>query len=152
MAFGAQTLFNAIESHALASGLFDSVNTFEPKSAPGGNLHCAIYVSTLNPLATGSGLNSTTGVVTIMARIYVNMTQEPQDKIDPLVFAAMDTLLEDFSGDFTLGGSARNIDLLGMSGESLSARTGYITIDQTMFRSVDITIPIIVSDVFTQAP
>ena len=152
MAFGAQTLFNAIESHARASGLFDSVNTHEPKSAPGGNLHCAIYVSTLAPFQAGSGLATTTGVVVIMARIYMKMIQEPQDKIDPLIFAATDTLMEAFSRDFDLGGSARNIDLLGQSGEALSGRTGYIEIDKKLYRSVDITIPIIVNDVFTQAP
>ena len=152
MAFGAQTLFNAIESHAKASALFDSVNTFEPKSAPGGNLHCAIYVSSLGPVPAGSGLAATTGVLTIMARIYLPMKQEPQDKIDPTIVAATDTLMEDFSGDFTLNGSARNIDLLGQTGESLSARAGYITIDQTVFRSMDITIPIVVNDVFTQTP
>ncbi len=152
MAFGAQTLFNAIESHALASGLFDSVNTHEPKSAPGGKLHCAIYVSTLRPMPAGSGLASTTGVVTIMTRIYLPMIQEPQDKIDPTIIAATDTLMADFSGDFTLGANARNIDLLGRTGESLEARAGYITIDQTTFRSMDITIPIIVNDVYTQAP
>ena len=152
MAFGAQTLFNAIESHAKASGLFDSVNTFEPKSAPSGKLHCAIYVSTLAPVAIGSGLAATTGVLTIMARIYLPMKQEPQDKIDPIIVAATDTLLEDFSGDFTLGGNARNIDLLGQTGESLSARAGYITPDKTIYRSMDITIPIVVNDVFTQAP
>ncbi len=151
MAFGAQTLFNAIESHAKASGLFDSVNTFEPKSAPSGKLHCAIYVSTLGPVPTGSGLATTAGVLTIMAKIYLPMIQEPQDKIDPTIIAATDTLMEALSGDFTLGDSARNIDLLGQTGESLSARAGYITPDKTMYRSMDITIPIIVSDVFTQA-
>ena len=151
MAFGAQTLFNVIESHAKASGLFDSVNTHEPKSAPGGNLHCAIYVSELKPAPIGSGLAATTGVLTIMARIYLPMKVEPQDSIDPTIAAATDTLLEDFSGDFTLSGNARNIDLLGQTGEALSARAGYITIDQTSFRSMDITIPIVVNDVFTQA-
>lgn len=148
--FAAQTLFDAIESHALASGLFDSVNTHEPKSAPGGEVHCAIYVARLGPLPAGSGLRQTTGVVTIMARIYVPMIQEPQDKIDPGIVVATDTLMADFSGDFTLGGNARNIDLMGQSGESLSARAGYIQIDQTVFRSMDITIPIIVNDVWTQ--
>ncbi len=150
--FGAQTLFNKIESHAKASGLFDSVNTHEPKSAPGGNLHCAIYVSTLRPAPVNSGLAATTGVITIMARVYIPMIQEPQDKIDPLIVAATDTLMANLSVDFTLGGSARNIDLLGSTGESLEARAGYITIDQTMYRSMDITIPIIVNDVFPQVP
>ena len=148
--FGAQTLFNKIESHAKASGLFDAVNTHEPKSAPTGELYCAIYVSTLRPMPAGSGLATTTGVITLMARIYLDMLRDPQDKIDPVIIAAADTLMEDFSGDFTLGGNARNIDLLGSSGESLEARAGYIIIDQTMFRSMDITIPIIVNDVFPQ--
>ncbi len=150
--FGGQTLFNAIESHAKGSGLFDSVNAHEPKSAPGGRLHCAIYVSGLRPMPLGSGLAATTGVVTVMARIYIPMIQEPQDKIDPTIIAATDTLMSKYSGDFTLGGNARNIDLLGQTGESLEARAGYITIDQTSFRSMDITIPIIVSDVFPQVP
>ncbi len=152
MAFGAQTLFNKIESHAKASGLFDSVNTHEPKSAPGGKLHCAIYVSTLRPMPLGSGLASTTGVVTIMARIYLPMIREPQDKIDPTIVAAADTLMSKYSGDFSLGGNVKNIDLLGQTGESLEARGGYITIDKTTFRTMDITIPIIVNDVYTQAP
>ena len=152
MAFASQTIFNAIESHARTSGLFDSVNTHEPKSAPGGDLHCAIYVSTLRPMPAGSGLAATTGVMTVMARIYLDMVRDPQDKIDPVIIAAADTLMEDFSGDFTLGANARNIDLLGQTGEFLEARAGYITIDQTIFRSMDITIPIIVNDVFTQAP
>ncbi len=150
--FGAQTLFNKIESHAKGSGLFDSVNTHEPKSAPGGKLHCAIYVTGLRPMPLGSGLASTTGVVTLIARIYLPMIQEPQDKIDPTIVAAADTLMSKYSGDFSLGSSARNIDLLGSTGESLEARAGYITIDQTVFRSMDITIPIIVNDVYTQAP
>ena len=150
--FGAQTLFDAVESHAKASGLFDGVNTHEPKSAPTGDLYCAIFVSTLRPMPLSSGLASTTGVVTLMARIYVDMIREPQDKIDPAIIAATDTLMAVYSADFSLGGSARNIDLLGSTGESLEARAGYITIDQTVFRSMDITIPIIVNDVFPQVP
>lgn len=149
--FGAQTIFDAIQSHALATGLFDTVNTHEPKSSPGNQVHCAIYVSGLGPVPLASGLRTTTGLLVVMARIYVNMLQEPQDKIDPNIVAATDTLLADFSGDFTLGDNVRNIDLLGQSGQSLSARAGYITIGDTMFRSMDITVPIIVNDVYTQS-
>lgn len=152
MSLGAAAVFNSVKSHALASGLFPGgVNTHEPKSAPS-DAHCAIYVSDIRPVPQGSGLTKTTAVLDVMARVYVRMLQEPQDAIDPNIVAVTDKFMEDLSGDFELGGNARNIDLLGQSGKQLSARAGYIQIDSTMFRSMDITIPIIVSDAFTQAP
>ena len=151
MALGAKTIFDAIQSHALASGLFARVNTHEPKSAPTGGPHMAVYVSEVRPYALASGLAATSALIVLMGRIYLPMISEPQDMIDPTITAAVDTIMEDLSGDFSLGDNAMAVDLLGMSGENLGARAGYITIDQTVFRSMDITIPVIIADAFTQA-
>lgn len=149
MSLAYKTIVKALESHAQKTGLFLSTAIHEPKDAPG-KLHCAFYVAGIRPYPQGSGLNKSSAVVTIMGRVYVNMIQEPQDDIDPAVVAATDTLMQKYSTDNTLGSNLMTIDLLGMSGEQLAARAGYINVGGTMFRSMDITIPCIVVDAWTQ--
>jgi hypothetical protein len=145
-------IFNAVQSHAMAAGLFERVNTAEPKGAPGNGLSCAIWVDEIGPVPRGSGLTATTARVVLQVRVFTNMLQEPPDAIDPNVVAAVDALMTAYSGDFELGGEARNVDLLGQAGTPLSARAGYVTLDQTMFRVVTIQLPVIVNDAWTQAP
>ena len=152
MSLGSQTVFNALQSHAQATGLFAKVNTVEPKAAPTGRAHMALYVAAIKAAGGLSGLNSSSAVLVIMGRIYLPFLQEPADAIDPEITAATDQIMEDLSADFELGGAAFAVDLLGMAGQPLEARAGYITVDQTPFRSMDITIPVIISNAFTQSP
>lgn len=147
---GISALIDAITSHASATGLFDSVQGHEPKSAPGNGLTCAVFVANVGPARTGSGLATTTVRVELTARIYKPFISQPEDLIDPGVVDACDEFMTALSGDFSLGGNARNVDLLGAQGTPLSARAGYQTIDKNTYRVLDITIPIIVNDAFTQ--
>jgi hypothetical protein len=144
-------ILDPLVSHALASGLFERVNTVEPKSPPGTRLHAAIWVQDVRPQPEGSGLASTTGRLTFFARLYSNMLQDPPDAIDPNLLDAVSVLMGAYSGDFTLGGMVREVDLLGNGGEPLSARAGYITISGTMYRCMDITLPLIINDIWEQA-
>lgn len=150
MALNATALFNAMESHALASGLFESVNGHEPKSAPSNGLTAAVWSQTIGPAPRGSGLAVTSGLLTFFLRIFQNMLMEPQDAIDPLVLNAVDKLFAAYSGDFTLGGLVRNVDLLGATGTALSAQAGYINQDGRLYRAMTITIPLIVNDLWSQ--
>lgn len=148
MSLNTVAILNALQSHAQATGLFDRVNTHEPKNAPGNGLTVAIWVDTIVPY--DSSLVATTVVTTYMARIFTNMLMEPQDSIDPYILDAADVLMTAYSGDFELGSQARCIDLLGQSGTSLFAKAGYVTIDNKMYRVMDITVPVIINDVWTQ--
>jgi hypothetical protein len=147
------TILDGITSHALASGWFERVNvrTGEPKNAPGSGLTVAVWAQAVDPIPQRSGLSSTTSRVELMERIYSNMLQEPVDMIDPNVIKATDVLCTAYSGDFTLNGSIAEIDLLGAYGTPMRAQAGYVTINQTMFRCMDITLPLIVNDLWTQA-
>jgi hypothetical protein len=145
-------LFTKVESHALKLALFERVNTHEPKNAPGKGLSAAIWVQRIGPAPTDSGLAATTARIELRVRIYSSMLQEPQDSIDPNILAAVVKLLEQYSEDFTLGGTIRNVDVLGQTGEPLGAQAGYINQDGKMMRVMDITLPLIVNDVWTQAP
>lgn len=143
-------LLDALVSHALTRGRFERVNTHEPKNAPGGGLTCAIWVDRIEPQPLGSGLTSTTGRLTFLVRLFSSMLQEPQDAIDPDLLDAVVDLLGAYSGDFTLGGLVRNVDLLGMSGPGLSAQAGYLNQDGKVYRVVTVTLPLIINDIWDQ--
>lgn len=145
-------LFDAVESHALASGLFDAVNTHEPKAAPGSGLSCSVWLQNIAPAQGGSGLNQTSARIELSVRLYTNMITEPADMIDPDLLAACIALMEDYSGDFELSSvsSVRAIDLLGTYGTGLSSDAGYLNLDGQLYRVITITLPIVVNDLWQQ--
>lgn len=144
------TLFAQVESAALGLAVFESVNMHEPKSAPGNGVRAACWVQDIRPVGRASGLSKTSGVVTFQFRIYTSFMQMPYDQIDPNALTAATTLLNAFSGKFTLGGTVRNIDLLGMYGTAMGAQAGYLTQDSKTFRVMTVTLPVVIDDLWTQ--
>lgn len=152
MAINSQRLIDDLASHAMALGYFDRVNQHEPKNKPGRGLTCAMWIDRIQPALGQSGLVSTTARVTFNVRIYTSMLQNPQDAIDPNVMIATDALMEAYSGDFTLGGDAAYIDLMGITqGHTLEAQSGYINIDNMVYRVMTLSVPVIVNDAWPQA-
>ena len=145
-----QDLLDHVVSHAQMTGYFDRVNQHEPKSAPGNGISVAVWVDSVEPVS--SGLASTTSRIVFNLRLYAPMLQEPQDAIDPNLTNALSALFDEYSGDFTFDGNVQCIDLLGKEGVSLSAKAGYLNQDSKIFRVYTITLPVIVNDVWTQAP
>lgn len=146
------TIVAAAESHLLASGYFDAVNRHEPKKAPGLGITAAVWLMEVLPAAERSGLDSTSARVELRVRLYLPMLREPLDAIDPEVLAVVDALMAAYSGDFTLDGAVAYVDLLGSVGTPLQARSGYLRQDGTLYRVVDIWLPLIVNDLWTQTP
>lgn len=150
MAIGVVDIFDQVVSHAERTGLFETVNSHEAKSAPSNGLHCEVWVDRLNPVPPGSGLTATTGVLILSVRLLTSMLAEPQDEIDPGLLSAADSLMAEYSGDFELGGKVRSIDLLGQTGTAMSLRCGYIDIDNKKFRVFEIALPLIINDIWDQ--
>lgn len=144
------SLFAQAQSHLMTLGLFQAVNSHEPKNAPGNGLHCAIWVQAIVPLPRASGLAATTGRVELRARIMSSMLQEPQDSIDPAILTAVTTVMSEYSGNFTLGGTVRDVDLLGQFGVALSAQAGYLTLGNKLYRVMDVTLPVVINDLYVQ--
>lgn len=143
-------LFDAVLSKLLTLGIFQTVNQHEPKSAPGLGTRASMWVDSMRPIPGASGLNATSGVVTFNVRVYSNFLQMPLDGIDPDILTATSTVLNAFSAGFTLGGTVRAIDLLGMYGAAMEARAGYVTQDGKVYRLMDVTLPMIINDLWTQ--
>lgn len=150
MSLDIRTILGAVESHALQSGYFEDVNGHEPKSAPQNGLTCAIWVEQIGPARGGSGLDSTSVRLALFVRLYTPMLQQPEDAIDPDLMTALDALMAAYSGDFTLDGMLREVDLMGRYGDPLSARAGYLTTSGAEYRVMTITLPLIVNDLWEQ--
>lgn len=150
MALDIRTILSAVESHALASGHFVTVNGHEPMSPPTSGITAAVWVEHIGPARGASGLTSTTTRLALYVRLYTSLVQQEPDAIDPDLMTALDTLMAAYSGDFELGGLIRNVDLLGAYGDPLSARAGYLAEGGSEYRVMTITLPLIVNDLWAQ--
>lgn len=153
MTIRSQDLIDRLASHAASTGLFDRVTGHEPKNKPGRGLTAAVWVDRIEPARSRSGLNFTDARVVMNVRIYTNMIQDPPDGIDPAVMTAVDKLFEAYTGDFQLGDESRFIDVLGMTqSHPMIAQSGYINIDNMVYRVLTMTVPIIIEQAWRQTP
>jgi hypothetical protein len=141
---------DVLTSHAQARGGFGQVLKHEPLSAPGSGLTYAVWVGDIDPIPAASGLASTSARVVFNGRLYLPADTEPVDGVDIQLADAATDLMGLYTGDFTLGGSVRNIDLLGAHGTTMRARLGYLDIGSTTYRISTISIPTIHSNIWGQ--
>lgn len=152
MSLDVETILDKVVSHAAASGLFERVNTHEVKNPPGRGLTCEIWSDIERPIGSASGLDSVTVLMVLMVRIRAPWLTEPQDALEPEMVRAVDTLCTAYCGDFTLDGAVRQVDIFGAYGMQLEARAGYLRQDGTEYRIKDIVLPLVVNDVWAEAP
>jgi hypothetical protein len=140
-----RTIRNTLISHALASGQFDSVNAHPPDAVPGTGVHAIVEFASMR--RASSGLASTSMRVVLTVSVYLSVEQEPADDIDPRAVDAADALYAAYIGDFELGGNVRNIDVT-----ELAADAGYARVGGVELRAVVIAVPVVVNDVYAEAP
>lgn len=147
-------IFDAVVSDVQASGYYDRVNLHEPKRKPGSGLTAAIWVQNIQPLGEASGLAISSGLLIFQMRSYMNMLKESQDSIDPAMLKAVSSIIRRYHDnfDFGLDPVVRNVDVFGQFGTKLSATAGYLEQDGTMFRIMDLMVPVVVNDIWPQIP
>lgn len=151
MSLATTDIRDAVVTHALSVGIFDQVNQHQPKNPPGTGLSCSITGDRIGGIRS-SGLASLSARLVLTVQIFYSMQSEPADDIDAVVLDAIDQLFTAYCGDFTLGGLVRAVDLIGSDGQGLDAVLGYVTIDGIDYRHAAITLPLIINDVWTEAP
>ena len=142
----AKALFDAVKSYAEQLGIFEAVATHDPWNAPGNRLFCSITLGPVRPLPADSGMAAVTGQVTLMIRVWSSLMQKPLDSIDPEVLGTLSLLLGQLAGGFTLGGTVRDVDLMG-----LSAAPAYVDFEGKPFRVIEITCPVVINDMWAEA-
>jgi len=143
-AAAATALFSALTSALKQLAAFQQVDVGEPVSPPGNRLYCSLMLGPVRPAS--SGLSATSGEVTFLIRIWSKAQQRPLEKIDPEILAAAAAVMGKLSGQFTLAGTVRNINLMTMSG-----LPGWIEFEGEPYRVMEITVPIVINDMFSQS-
>lgn len=144
-------ILDAMVSHAMSTGYFQQVNEHESKQSAFEGLTCEIWIETVSPVKS-SGLDTTSLRIQFQVRIYSGTMQEPYDDVDSGLVTALDALMRAYVGDFTLGGLIRHVDVFGAHGSHLMARTGFVNHDGKEFRVFSVNVPLIVDDLWDQAP
>lgn len=145
-------LINAVASIVLGSGLFTAVSSHEPASLPATGMAAAVWMQGIGPLKKLSGLAGTAARVELRLRIYTPLITGNMDSIDPSMTSAASEMIRRLSADFTLNGEIFAADLLGAQGNPLSAKADYYKQGDQFYRIYDITVPLLVDDVWAQAP
>lgn len=143
-------IFDAVVSDVQATGYFDLVNQFEPKRKPHTKMEAGVWLQHIQPIDRASGMAATSARLLFIVRMYKAMLSHPQSTIDPIMMKAASNIMRRYHDDFDFGGTIRNVDLLGQFGVGLDAQAGYLEIDGTNFRIMDIQVPCIVNDVWPQ--
>lgn len=143
---------SAATSHAQELGSFEQVLGHEPVSAPGSGLTYAMWVSDVSPVPARSGLDSVSARLELTGRVFMPADSQPEDDVDVAVTGAVNGLMRAYCGDFTLGDTVANVDLLGAHGTRLQAKFGYTRLDSTTYRVATLTVPLIINDAWTEAP
>ena len=71
--------------------------------------------------------------------------------LEASVALAVSQISSNLIGEFDLGATMRSIDVGGQYGQAMTASFGYVTIGQTVFRTADLMVPLIVDGSASQA-
>jgi hypothetical protein len=154
MAFNIKATLDAISSHIARTGYVNDVRIGEPVSPPDAidKMHAAIYMASAGVVSLT--LSTTIEVHSVMVRLYRRAAFGQGDdagQVEAEMALAVSQVTSNLVGEFDLGATMRNIDIAGQYGQSLSATWGYVTIGNTVFRTVDLTVPLVVDGSATQA-
>lgn len=141
MAFDITTTINLVVSFLQKRGEYSFVQIGEPKSPPRGDLAASVFVSDAS--VVGVTLQTTIEIHELTIRLYRNMMEEPEEDNELRISQAVTGIVSDLLGDYDLGASVRNI-AVGEYGRTISATYGYLDVGGTMYRMVDISVPLVV--------
>jgi hypothetical protein len=154
MAFNIKATLDAIASHIARTGYVAETRIGEPSSPPDAvdKLHAAIYMASASVVQLTLSTTIEQHVVTV--RLYRRAAFGQGDdagQVEAEMALAVSQISSNLIGEFDLGATMRAIDIAGQYGQAFNAQYGYVSIGTTMFRTVDITVPLIVDGSATQA-
>jgi len=154
MAFNIRTTLNAIASHIARTGYVNDVRIGEPTAPPDAidKMQAAIYMQSAQVVEVT--LSNTIELHIVQVRLYRRAAFGEGDDagdVEAEMALGVSQIASNLIGEFDLGGTLRNIDVAGQYGTAILSTWGYVTLGSTVFRTVDITVPLVVDDSATQS-
>lgn len=141
MALNPYALMHVVLSHLKVQGKLERAQIGEPKSPPLGVLTAAILMDGIR--TPTSVLDAPVLVYDLTVRLYRNFLDDgTQTELE--VARSVGEIMEAFHADFTLGGNARAVDFMGIYGRGMDVTWGHLDFGNVVFRTADISVPIIV--------
>lgn len=136
--------------------LVDSVQSFELDGNIGQFVAAVFpHPNAITPLPELSGQDVTSVRVAFIIRLYLAVSQQTPDVIDPAVLNATALIMQQFNAGFTFQETVFEVDLLGAYGMALDAHASYLKVGgpggSSLYRTMDITVPVILADIWDQA-
>jgi hypothetical protein len=148
-----EALLAAVKTIPGKLGTFRSSVVFhEPRVVPVTLPSLALWLGPIVPIGAVSGQSEVSGRVTVQGRIFACDAQKVSDKTEEQLLTWQSALLGAFAGAFSLGGEAMMVDLLGAYGQAMSATPGYVEYDGGTYRVSEVSVPIIIDPLWTEAP
>src|SRR6188474_2379340 len=115
-------ILGAVRSHCMATGMFDKVSGYEPKTTPAPTgLAAGVWLGSIAPVARYSGLAVTSAAIGIVIRLYTTAQREPADATEPLMGNAINVLMTRLMADLELDGTVTSLDVFGFAGNPANA-------------------------------
>ena len=146
MAFNPKPIMEKLRSFLAASARFPGGTGIGEPKAPPTSAYASVILGPITLTEPTAG-GATSGRIDLIVRIYRDAINEPLEDTEFLMATTVLELFEDFCGDFDFGdANVRNLLPLDMA-----ATPGYQTIGNTLYRVMDITVPLMVNDMTTMA-
>lgn len=145
-----ETVLDALTDHAERLGVFDIVMEGDPVGLPGDQMVLSWNADSGRPERTMSGLAATSILLTVIGRTFISNKVSPMAGLERKLLVVVDTVMESFHAQIQLGETDMHVDVLGQSGVDLRWQAGFVPVDDELYRVVDITIPVIITDMYAQ--
>jgi len=83
-------------------------------------------------------------VQVVLITLMIDAKRDPSSDVERLLGAATTNIQAELLGEYDLGATIRNVDVAGQHGSPMATRWGYIFIEKFGFRSVEISVPLII--------
>ncbi|MDP3909468.1 MAG: hypothetical protein Q8Q14_03670 [Gemmatimonadales bacterium] len=142
-AYDPEAALAALTSFLKGRGRIKHVQLGEPKAPPTGEITAALMMESIRTVELV--LDAADRVYEVTIRLYRGFLEEDGEQTELELAQVVGALMNDLDGDADLGQSVRAVDVGGIYSGGLAAGWAYLEMgDGTMYRTVDVTVPLIV--------
>lgn len=141
----------ALATHIKALGGIERIQEHDPTNAPGKGITACLVAAT-GDTGPPTGLDRSALRLVWTVR-FLMPPGAPLGGVDPKLMGKAGGLVGRLAADLTLGGLVRAITLRGEGGSPrVEWRFGWVEIGGTLYRLLDVNVPLIINDLFPEAP